>query len=52
MKVVNVIFEEIGSEKEDIVFLSLNDSVKNISYFNIKELYFDLNEENCGKLYI
>lgn len=51
-KVANATPEETGSEKEDTVLLSLNDSAKNTSHSNMKEPHFDLNEENRGKLHI
>ena len=51
-KAANVKTDEIGSEKEDTVVVSSNDSGKNNSHSSIKEPHVDLNEENGGKLHI
>lgn len=51
-KSANVTPEETGSEKEDTVMVGLNDSDKNVSYSNIKQLHVDHNEENLDKLHI
>ena len=51
-KAANVTPEETGSEKEDTVFVGLNDSGKNVSDSNIKQPQVDHNEENLDKLHI
>ena len=51
-KAANVTPEETGSEKEDTVVVSLNNSSKNASHSNMKEPHVDLNEESRGKLHI
>ena len=48
-KAANVTPEETGTEKEDTVVISLNDTNRNANHSNMKQPHIDQNEEKLGK---